>query len=137
MALNLEDPTEADQDAVERFQAGDSSAFDELYARHRGRLYRYCRYRLASHEEAEDAVQETYVRAWANLASFGGDRHVCPWLRVIAGNICTDILRRRGRSRGGPARPLHRSAHRLSRTGVKRCPTPGGRGDGHPFSPFV
>ena len=98
MALRIEDLGESDQRDVERFQAGELDAFDDLYRRHRDRLQRYCRYRLGNEDEAEDVVQETFSRAWRSLPAFGGDRRFYPWLRVIASNLCTDALRRRNRT---------------------------------------
>lgn len=98
VVLKLEDPNEADAQAIERFQAGDRAAFEELHDRHRDRLYRYCRYRLGNHEEAEDVVQEAFARAWTHLPTFAGDKRFYAWMRVVAGNLCTDVLRRRGRT---------------------------------------
>jgi RNA polymerase sigma-70 factor (ECF subfamily) len=89
---------ERDRVLVERCQAGDSGAFGSLYARYYERLLRFCLRRLHDHHEAEDAAQEAFAKAWKALPNFGGDRHFYPWLTVIAGNVCTDILRRRSRS---------------------------------------
>ena len=97
MSLRLEDP-EADERAIRRFQAGEQDAFDELYRRHRDRLYRFCRYRLHNETEAEDVVQETFARAWRTLPAFGGDRRFYAWLRVIASNLCSDAQRRASRT---------------------------------------
>ncbi len=82
---------------VERCQRGDEQAFEALFLRHRDRLYRFCVHRLGSRSEAEDAVQETFLRAWRALPSFGGERRFYPWLSVIASNLCNDMQRRRGR----------------------------------------
>jgi RNA polymerase sigma-70 factor, ECF subfamily len=98
VALRLEEVAEADERAIRRFQSGDQAAFDELYERHRERLYRFCRYRLGNVAEAEDVVQETFARAWGKLPAFGGDGRFYAWLRVIAGNLCTDLQRRSGRT---------------------------------------
>jgi RNA polymerase sigma-70 factor, ECF subfamily len=87
-----------DRDLVERCQAGDSGAFGNLYARYYERLLRFCLRRLNDRHEAEDAAQEAFARAWKALPNFAGERRFYPWLTVIAGNICTDMLRRRSRS---------------------------------------
>jgi RNA polymerase sigma factor (sigma-70 family) len=87
-----------DRALVERCQAGDSAAFGNLYARYYERLLRFCLRRLNDRHEAEDAVQEAFARAWKALPRFAGERRFYPWLTVIAGNICTDMLRRRSRS---------------------------------------
>lgn len=87
-----------DRALVERCQAGDSAAFGNLYARYFERLFRFCLRRLNDRHEAEDAAQEAFARAWKALPNFGGERRFYPWLTVIAGNVCTDVLRRRSRS---------------------------------------
>jgi RNA polymerase sigma-70 factor (ECF subfamily) len=89
---------ERDRALVERCQAGDSAAFGNLYARYYERLLRFCMRRLSDRHEAEDAAQEAFARAWKALPRFAGDKRFYPWLTVIAGNICTDMLRRRSRS---------------------------------------
>ena len=106
MALRQEELTslsdyvdlERDRALVERCQAGDSAAFGNLYARYYERLLRFCLRRLNDLHEAEDAAQEAFARAWKALPQFAGERRFYPWLTVIAGNICTDMLRRRSRS---------------------------------------
>jgi RNA polymerase sigma-70 factor (ECF subfamily) len=89
---------ECDRILVERCQAGDAGAFGSLYARYYERLLRFCLRRLHDRHEAEDAAQEAFARAWKALPKFAGERRFYPWLTVIAGNICTDTLRRRARS---------------------------------------
>ena len=106
MALRQEELTslcddvdlDRDRALVERCQAGDSAAFGNLYARYYERLLRFCLRRLNDRHEAEDAAQEAFARAWKALPRFAGDKRFYPWLTVIAGNICTDMLRRRSRS---------------------------------------
>jgi RNA polymerase sigma-70 factor (ECF subfamily) len=97
---SLDDDVDLDRDRalVERCQAGDSGAFGNLYARYYERLLRFCLRRLNDRHEAEDAAQEAFARAWKALPNFAGERRFYPWLTVIAGNICTDMLRRRSRS---------------------------------------
>jgi RNA polymerase sigma-70 factor, ECF subfamily len=97
---SLSDDVDLDRDRVlvERCQAGDSGAFGNLYARYYERLLRFCLRRLNDRHEAEDAAQEAFARAWKALPNFAGERRFYPWLTVIAGNICTDMLRRRSRS---------------------------------------
>ena len=97
---SLCDDVDLDRDRalVERCQAGDSTAFGNLYTRYYERLLRFCMRRLNDRHEAEDAAQEAFARAWKALPRFAGERRFYPWLTVIAGNICTDMLRRRSRS---------------------------------------
>ncbi len=86
-----------DRDLVERCQGGDRTAFEELYHRYHRRLFHFCLRRLHEPYESEDAVQEAFTKAWRALPNFAGERRFYPWLTVIAGNVCTDVLRRRAR----------------------------------------
>ena len=65
----------------------------ELFERHSAAIYRYCLRRLGSPEEAEDAVQATYLNAWRSLKG-GFEPHAPrPWLFQIAANVCASTLR--------------------------------------------
>lgn len=87
-----------DRELVERCQEGDEQAFAELFQRYQRRLHRFCVRKLHAEDEAEEAVQEAFARAWRALPRFAGERRFSPWLTVIAGNVCTDMLRRRSRT---------------------------------------
>ena len=69
---------------------------------HRMELRAYCYRMLASPFEADDAVQETFIRAWRAFGSFEGRSSVRSWLYRIATNVCLDMLRGRKRR----ARPM-------------------------------
>ena len=98
MVLGIDDlELSRDRPLVERVQLGDEEAFAELYRRYHDSLYRYCLYRLGEAHEAQDVVQEAFTRAWVNASRLHGDLKFYPWLRTIAGNLCTDIGRRRAR----------------------------------------
>lgn len=75
----------------------DESAFTALVERHRGELRVHCYRMLGSLEDAEDLVQDTFLRAWRSRESFGGDYSVRAWLYRIATNACLDVLRSRSR----------------------------------------
>src|ERR1700759_3630496 len=74
--------------------AGDEPAFAALAEPHRRELHIHCYRMLASFDEAEDAVQETYLRAWRGRAGFGGGPGFRAWLYKIATNVCLDLRRR-------------------------------------------
>ena len=99
LSRSRHDDVDLDRDRalVERCQAGDQRAFEDLYLRYRERLHRSCLRRTGDAGEAEDIVQEAFARAWKALPRFDGERRFYPWLSVIAGNLCTDLARRGGR----------------------------------------
>ena len=86
-----------DYDLVERVRAGDAAAFELIMRRHNRRLFRLARSILKNGAEAEDVVQESYVRAFAKLDAFAGPDGFSAWLARIA---CNEALGRlRGRER--------------------------------------
>jgi RNA polymerase sigma factor (sigma-70 family) len=82
---------------VERFQAGDSAAFDELYCRYRDRLERFCLKRVGDRHSAEEVAQEAFTRALSAMPRFAGERRFYPWVTVIAARLCVDHHRRMAR----------------------------------------
>ena len=77
--------------------AGGESAFAALTERYRRELHVHCYRMLASFDEAEDAVQETFLRAWRARDTFDGSSLVRAWLYRIATNVCLDAIRRSAR----------------------------------------
>ena len=71
--------------------------FRRLADDHRGELLAHCYRMLGSLHDAEDALQETFLRAWRGLPDFGGRSSVRTWLYTIATNVCMDVLGRRSK----------------------------------------
>ena len=81
---------------MERFRGGDKAAFDEIVLGHRRELYRVARKILDSHEDADEATQEAFVRAWRGLDRFRGDASLRTWLIRIVLNVSRTMRSSRG-----------------------------------------
>jgi RNA polymerase sigma-70 factor (ECF subfamily) len=77
-------------------QKGDLPSFNAIVVRHERSVYSLCLRMLRDTASAEDAAQETFIKAWTAVGTFKGGL-VRPWLLRIATNRCYDILRARGR----------------------------------------
>jgi RNA polymerase sigma factor (sigma-70 family) len=75
-------------------RSGDEAGFAALVERHRRQLLVHCYRMVGSLEEAEDLVQETFLRAWRGRADFEGRSLVRTWLYRIATNVCLNALER-------------------------------------------
>jgi RNA polymerase sigma-70 factor (ECF subfamily) len=95
----------ADLVLVHRALAREADAFRAIIKTHNQRLYRIARGILRNDAEAEDVVQEAYVRAFANLAAFRGDASLATWLSRIVINEALGRLRQRRRTVAMPANP--------------------------------
>lgn len=91
-----DDALAGDSQLAVRARQGDAAAFEGLVASHQGPIFRLCWSLLGDRTDAEDAAQETFVRAWQSLSRFDTRRSFGPWLRGIAANVCLQALRRRG-----------------------------------------
>src|ERR1700722_3188630 len=84
----------SDAELVDRAGARDEAAIRSIMSAKNRRIYRRARGILRNDSEAEDLVQETYVRAFTNLGSFRGDSSLSTWLARIAMNEALGRLRR-------------------------------------------
>jgi RNA polymerase sigma-70 factor, ECF subfamily len=86
---------DSDALAISRVRAGDDDAFRELVERHGRAVYRVA-YRITGRvEDAEDVVQETFLRAYRQLDRFEARANLRTWLHRIATNCAVDLLRAR------------------------------------------
>ena len=92
---------EQESQNLELARAGDQRAFEQLVEPYRRELLVHCYRILGSFEDAEDMLQETFVRVWKRLDSFEGRSSLRAWLYKIATNACLDALDSR-RVRGLP-----------------------------------
>ena len=90
MALAIDDPR-----LIESFRAGENEAFEALVRAHRPALYRHALRKLSDHAAAEDAVQETFMRAYKSRTRVNDDWQLRPWLHQICANVCIDEANRR------------------------------------------
>src|SRR2546426_1631936 len=109
---------------------GATRAVELQLEQHRAELTAYCYRMLGSPFEAEDAVQETMIRAWRGFDSFEGRAALRSWLYRIATNVCLDMLNGRERRARpmdfGPAQePVLENLHTLPEaTWIQPLPTP-------------
>lgn len=83
-------------DALVRAALGEPAAFGLLYERYYDRVYRYCRARTASHEDAADLAQQVFMRAFDNLHRFRPRGSTfAAWLFRVAQNLAIDAARRK------------------------------------------
>jgi RNA polymerase sigma-70 factor (ECF subfamily) len=80
---------------LEQASAGDEEAFRRLVEPNRAGLLAHCRRMLGSLHDAEDALQDTLLKAWRALPGFRGRSSLRSWLYRIATNVCLDAIARR------------------------------------------
>ncbi|TAJ12235.1 MAG: sigma-70 family RNA polymerase sigma factor [Planctomycetota bacterium] len=103
-ARAVESSAGADHDAVRRAQRGDAAAFEELVRRHERGAVRVALNLVGRREDAEDLVQEAFLRVFRNLERFDFQYEFSTWLYRIVTNQAIDWLRRR--------RPAHSTTAR-------------------------
>jgi RNA polymerase sigma-70 factor (ECF subfamily) len=85
-----------DVELVKRCQAGDSSAFNDLVTRYRGRAFTLIYGMVQNEQDAWDLAQEGFLKAWKSIHRFKGESSFYTWLYRIMTNVTIDSLRRKG-----------------------------------------
>jgi RNA polymerase sigma-70 factor (ECF subfamily) len=93
-------PEEAspDRELTLAFQRGDRWAYDLIFRRYSARVQGICRRMLSDPQDAQDAVQETFLRVYQKLPRLNGEYLLGAWITRIATNVCLDQLRSRSRT---------------------------------------
>ena len=89
----------SDEDLIERFQRGDLYAFDLIVKRYKDQLLNFVFRFVGNHEEAEDIVQETFLRVYRKRKAYKRIAKFSTWIYTIAGNLARTELRRRKRKK--------------------------------------
>jgi RNA polymerase sigma-70 factor, ECF subfamily len=87
--------SEREEELVEAAREGDEGAYRSLVEPFRSELHAHCYRMLSSFQDAEDALQDTLLRAWRGLRTFEGRSSARAWLYRIATNACLDAMARR------------------------------------------
>jgi RNA polymerase sigma-70 factor (ECF subfamily) len=89
-------PSAIDAEILAQAQAGNHSAFAQLYATHKRRVYSLCLRMLGNVAEAEDLTQESFLQLHRKIATFRGDSAFSTWLHRLTVNVVLMHLRRKG-----------------------------------------
>ncbi len=85
----------SERELLQRAQKGDPRAFGIIVQSYQRPVYNLCYRMLGDAEEAEDATQETFIRAYTHLGRYDPDRKFLNWVLTIASRHCIDRLRKR------------------------------------------
>lgn len=86
-----------DKELVRAAQKEDMSAFEELVARHRDKIFARALSMMRNEQEALDLSQEAWVKGWQRLKQFQGDASFSTWMTRVVINLCLDQLRKQKR----------------------------------------
>jgi RNA polymerase sigma-70 factor, ECF subfamily len=87
----------SDEDLMKRFQEADLSAYDEIVNRYKNQLFNFAFRFLGNHYEAQDVVQETFVRLFTKKHAYQRIAKFSTWIYTITGNLAKTELRKRKR----------------------------------------
>ncbi len=120
----LDDEHRLDQALLQAGREGDQAALERLLGRYEDDLLRLCRSILLNPGEAEDAVQETFLRFLRTLPNYRGEAKVKTWLFQIAINLCRDWRRQHTRQGRDQTVPLDERLDTASFATVQHQPSP-------------
>jgi RNA polymerase sigma-70 factor (ECF subfamily) len=84
-----------DQALIEKIKGGDYQAFEALVNRYEGKVYRLAMRMLRNQQDAEDALQESFLQVYRGLKTFEGRSNFSTWLYRLATNVCLMKIRHR------------------------------------------
>jgi len=96
----------ADDDIKKLLNTDAEKAFRLIVERYGPRLYWHIRRIVIIHDDADDALQNTFVNAWKNLGAFRNESSILTWLWSIATNEALTLIRKREKNRGVPLEDL-------------------------------
>ena len=79
---------------IDRFKKGDKAAFEDLVLKYQDRIYNLCRNMLGNTHDAQDAAQDSFLKAYQKLKDFKPEASFYTWLYRIAVNTCLDYRKR-------------------------------------------
>lgn len=95
-----------DAKLIENFRKGDTAAFNRLVERWQQRIHRLAYRYFASHDEAMEITQKTFIRVYHKLNTLDDTNQFAAWIYRIANNLCLDETKRAGRRRSSPMEAL-------------------------------
>ncbi len=90
------DDRQAEAQAIARAKAGDAEAFQQLYDRHKRRVYSLCLRMVSNTAEAEDLAQEAFLQLFRKISTFRGESAFSTWLHRMTVNVVLMHLRKKG-----------------------------------------
>lgn len=88
----------SDAELIVQCLQGDNGAFDSLVNKYQRQVYNFCYGMLGNAEDASDAAQEAFVKAYHALEGFRRDAQFLTWMLRISNNVCVDLWRKRTRT---------------------------------------
>ncbi|MEQ9104465.1 MAG: RNA polymerase sigma factor [Rhodothermales bacterium] len=108
-----------DEQLMEAVGQGNQVALGQLFDRHHASVFRQCLGLVGNRQDAEDLVQDVFLRVWRYAGSYNGTAAVTTWMYRLVRNACLDHLQRGARLR---AVDLDATAHETSRSAVTPDP---------------